>query len=161
MEKGEIPEVKLQANKDSKADKWELAINEAREESVGVFTDEHDPERKSQGRLACRRGRRMERGDRKTGDSVGWGGGGDAGGLKMVPVRKTENPSTFRLSSSDRSCSESRTNRQGKDRGAERSGGGGLQRRSRRMSGFMVMKRQIRWPNPGRGSEVRMRGWRR
>jgi len=38
-EKGEVPEVKLQANKDSNADKWELAINEAREESVGVFTD--------------------------------------------------------------------------------------------------------------------------
>ena len=31
--------MKLQANKDSKADKWELAINEAREESIGVFTD--------------------------------------------------------------------------------------------------------------------------
>jgi len=30
VEKGEIPEVKLQANKDSKADKWELAICEAR-----------------------------------------------------------------------------------------------------------------------------------
>jgi len=39
VERGEIPEVKLQANKDSKADKWELAINEAREESIGVFTD--------------------------------------------------------------------------------------------------------------------------
>jgi len=31
--------VKLQVNKDSKADKWELAINEAREESIRVFTD--------------------------------------------------------------------------------------------------------------------------
>ena len=31
--------MKLQANKDSKADKWELAINEAREELIGVFTD--------------------------------------------------------------------------------------------------------------------------
>jgi len=30
------PEVKLQANKDSKADRWELAICEAREEPVGV-----------------------------------------------------------------------------------------------------------------------------
>jgi len=39
VKRGEIPEVKLQANKDSKADKWELAINEAREESIGVFTD--------------------------------------------------------------------------------------------------------------------------
>ena len=39
VEKGEIPEVKLQVNKDSKADMWELAINEAREESIGVFTD--------------------------------------------------------------------------------------------------------------------------
>jgi len=39
VEKGEIPEVKLQANKDSKADRWELAICEAREEPVGVFTD--------------------------------------------------------------------------------------------------------------------------
>jgi len=39
VEKAEIPQVKLQANKDSKADKWELAINEAREESIGVFTD--------------------------------------------------------------------------------------------------------------------------
>ena len=38
VEKGEILEVKLQANKDSKTDKWELAINEAREESIGVFT---------------------------------------------------------------------------------------------------------------------------
>ena len=34
-----VPEVKFQANKDSKADKWELAISEAREESIGVFTD--------------------------------------------------------------------------------------------------------------------------
>jgi len=40
VEKGEIPEVKLQAKKDSKADRWELAICEAREDSVGVFTDE-------------------------------------------------------------------------------------------------------------------------
>jgi len=39
VKRGEIPEVKLQANKDSKADVWELAINEAREESIGVFTD--------------------------------------------------------------------------------------------------------------------------
>ena len=39
VEKGEIPEVKLQANKDSKADTWELAINEAREESIVVSTD--------------------------------------------------------------------------------------------------------------------------
>ena len=39
VEKGEIPEVKLQADKDSKADKWELAINEAREEPIEVFTD--------------------------------------------------------------------------------------------------------------------------
>jgi len=39
VERGEILEVKLQANKDSKADKWELAIHEAREESIGVFTD--------------------------------------------------------------------------------------------------------------------------
>jgi len=39
VEKGVIPEVKLQANKDSKVDKWELAIHEAREESVGAFTD--------------------------------------------------------------------------------------------------------------------------
>jgi len=39
VERGDIPEVKLQANKDSKADKWELAISEAREESIGVFTD--------------------------------------------------------------------------------------------------------------------------
>ena len=39
VEKGEIPEVKLQANKDSEVDKWELAINEAKEESIGVFTD--------------------------------------------------------------------------------------------------------------------------
>jgi len=38
VEKGEIPEAKPQANKDSKADKWELAVHEAREESVGVFT---------------------------------------------------------------------------------------------------------------------------
>jgi len=37
--KGEIPGVKLQVNKDSKADNWELAINKAREESIGVFTD--------------------------------------------------------------------------------------------------------------------------
>jgi len=39
VEKEEIPEVRLQANKDSKADTWELAICEAREESVRVFTD--------------------------------------------------------------------------------------------------------------------------
>jgi len=39
VKKGDISEVKLQANKDWKADKWELAINEAREESIGVFTD--------------------------------------------------------------------------------------------------------------------------
>jgi len=39
IEKGEILEVKLQANKDSKADKWELVISEAREESSRVFTD--------------------------------------------------------------------------------------------------------------------------
>jgi len=39
VKKGDIPEVKLQANKDSKADKWGLAICEAREESIGVFTD--------------------------------------------------------------------------------------------------------------------------
>jgi len=39
VEKCDVPEVKLQANKDSEADKWELAINEAREESIGVFTD--------------------------------------------------------------------------------------------------------------------------
>jgi len=39
IEKGEIPEVKLQANKDLKADKWELVISEAREESIGVFTN--------------------------------------------------------------------------------------------------------------------------
>jgi len=39
VEKGEIPEVKLQANKDSKADRWELAIcAEAREELVRIFT---------------------------------------------------------------------------------------------------------------------------
>ena len=31
--------MKLQANKDSKADRWELAVCEAREELVGVFTD--------------------------------------------------------------------------------------------------------------------------
>jgi len=39
VEKGDILEMKLQANKNSKADKWELAINKAREESIGVFTD--------------------------------------------------------------------------------------------------------------------------
>jgi len=39
VEQEEIPKVKLQANKDSKANKWELAINEVREESIGVFTD--------------------------------------------------------------------------------------------------------------------------
>jgi len=39
VEKGEILEVKLQANKDSKADKWELAVCEAREDSVGVSMD--------------------------------------------------------------------------------------------------------------------------
>ena len=39
VERGEIPEVKLQGNKDSKADRWELAICEVREEPVGVFTD--------------------------------------------------------------------------------------------------------------------------
>jgi len=39
VQKEEIPEVKLQASIESKADKWELAIYEARENSVGVFTD--------------------------------------------------------------------------------------------------------------------------
>ena len=39
VEKGEIPEVKLQAHKESKAADWEIAINEAREGAVGVFTD--------------------------------------------------------------------------------------------------------------------------
>jgi len=39
VKKEEILEVKLQANKDSKADRWELAICEAREELVRVFTD--------------------------------------------------------------------------------------------------------------------------
>jgi len=40
VEKGEILEVKLQANKDSKADKSELAINEAREESISMNEEE-------------------------------------------------------------------------------------------------------------------------
>jgi len=39
VEKGEIWEVKLQANKDSKAGRWELAICEARGESLRAFTD--------------------------------------------------------------------------------------------------------------------------
>ena len=39
VEKRQILKVKLQANKDLKADRWELVINEAREESIRVFTD--------------------------------------------------------------------------------------------------------------------------
>jgi len=39
LENGEIPEVKLQAHKESKAADWELATQEAREGAVGVFTD--------------------------------------------------------------------------------------------------------------------------
>jgi len=35
----EIPEVKLQANKESKLADWELAIYEAREGAAGVSTD--------------------------------------------------------------------------------------------------------------------------
>lgn len=40
-----VPEVKLQAHKEPKAADWELAIHEAREDTVRVFTDETMDER--------------------------------------------------------------------------------------------------------------------
>jgi len=85
IDEGAIPEVKLQADGDSKADKWGLAINEAREESVRVFTDGSMNE---EGRVG---GWHVE-------GSGGWGEGmtnlatvwdgeivGMRGGLQMVP----------------------------------------------------------------------------
>ena len=39
VERGEIPEVKLQAHRGSKAADWEIAIHEASEDAIAVFTN--------------------------------------------------------------------------------------------------------------------------
>ena len=101
--------MKLQANKDSKAGKWEIAIHEAREDSVGVFTD----------------GRRVEWGEVGT-----WRGGGGGGKLatvwdgEVVGMRgvedgtgRPESPSPFGLSGYC-SCAKGKDGLAGQGRGS-------------------------------------------
>jgi len=68
VEKGEIPEAKLQANAESKADKWELAIHKARKDAIGVGGG-------GDGTLTGRKG------DGEDGDVMGRRGGGNERGI--------------------------------------------------------------------------------
>jgi len=75
VEKMEIPEVKLQAHKEAKAADLELAIHEAREVAVGVFTNgSMEREGEYGGGLVCGSGDR-ERRDRDNGGRRVLGGG--------------------------------------------------------------------------------------
>jgi len=79
VKKWEIPEVQLQANKGSKADRWELAICEAREESVGVFTDGSMNEERGGWHVEGLGGEKEGLGKRQCGTERQWGGGRTTG----------------------------------------------------------------------------------
>jgi len=109
--KGEIPEVKFQAHKESKAADWELAAQGTREGAVGVFTGGNMDEKGQVGGGWQVEG--VGGGKQEVGVAAAvWGGDvlGVKGGLKLTPAEsRLENPSPIGLPSDDCSRAKGKT----------------------------------------------------